>query len=117
MGKHKKLYLATLLSYIAAGGLFLMFSPEKLPVSLLLLPFFIIFTMIYLTFISLATVLLRQTSSFHRTIILVVSSLIVLLLLIQTVTQLTVRDVVLTLSILVILSWYLTKTKPAPKNK
>lgn len=63
-----------------------------------------------------AVLLFTEKVSFtHRMIIIALVSTATLLLLIQSVTQLTVRDVVLSLAIILISIWYLNKTSKKPE--
>ncbi len=104
------------------GYLFLLFltvsffvavHPDNLPVIFMLVPFILIFFVLY-TGINIALRrFLSLKTGVRRWLALVLSVLPVLLLIIQSITQLTLRDVLLTLAIILILVWYVSKSGSA----
>jgi len=107
--------LLVLFSLATISTIFFSFiNPGTLPVTLILLPFLLLFLIFY----NGAYLLLETFFRFSKKTILVVSLCLsvfpVLLLVIQSITQLTLRDVLLTASIITILIWYVIKVnKPS----
>lgn len=104
--------LAVLLSsYLLAILYFSAVNPENLSVLFILIPFIIIFGLLYIT-ISLLLDLFLIIPKKQKHIITLVSSLMpTLLLIIQSITQLTIRDIILSLMIMIIIVWYSMKLK------
>lgn len=94
------------LAYFAAFLFFMLINPHKLPFALILLPFIILFLLIYMSVQVVLSVFFIINSRQKRVISLVLATMPVLMLIIQTVTQLTVRDVILSVSITIVLIWY-----------
>lgn len=106
MTMNKKLIMLAL-AYLGGFLFFAFVNPEKLPLILILLPFIIIFLLIYISVqIVLDIFFTLKTKRQSHIISLVLAVMPVLMLIIQTVTQLTVRDVILSISITTILIWY-----------
>lgn len=92
--------------YLAVGLFFVFFNPNNLPLVLFLAPFILIFVLLYQSVkLTLRTFFTLQPKQ-ERVVILVLSIMPVVMLVIQSITQLTLRDVVLCLAITVILVWY-----------
>lgn len=106
----KTSFTITAFSYLGAAIFFTSVNPGKLPIGLLLVPFLVIFLVLYMTLYSLALVFFEEVNLGKKLIITSVASMATLLALIQTVTQLTLRDIVLAVAIVLILVWYLSKT-------
>ncbi len=98
-------------SYIAAAVFFVSVNPEKLSLIFILLPFLIIFGLIYATLNIVLDTFFDISIYQKRIVSLVLSIMPVLLLVIQSITQLTIRDVVLCLAITLIVIWYSAKSR------
>jgi hypothetical protein len=85
---------------------FISVNPGTLPVALILLPFILLFLILLLGSNLLISYFFTISNKSRRVIALAVSVLPVLLLVIQSITQLTLRDVILTMAILVVIVWY-----------
>jgi hypothetical protein len=114
MNQTKKRLLTLLGIYLAVILFFVTVNPEKLPLVLLLLPFLLIFITSYLTLMLVLDTFFKIKTQPKRLIAFSVSVMPVLLLIIQSITQLTLRDVLLSLSIVVIIVWYTTKINATP---
>jgi len=113
MSYNKKRLLILLGLYLFVFLFFIIVNPEKLPLVLLLLPFLLIFVTIYMTLILILDTFFKIKSQPKRLIAFSISVMPVLLLIIQSITQLTLRDVLLSISIVVIIVWYTTKLNAA----
>ncbi len=103
----KTSFIITLFCYLVAFLFFTGVNPNNLPVGLLLAPFVIVFFTVFMTLYSAALLFTDRVGFTQRMTITALVSTATLLLLIQTVTQLTIRDIVLSLAIVLILVWYL----------
>lgn len=93
------------------GALFLAYTdPQKLPLPILILPFAYAFITVFLT---LKLILTRLTNSrrLSNSVGATVSIFVVLLLVLASIRQLTIRDLMISLALTIIISWYLIKTK------
>ena len=113
MSKTKKRLIILLGIYLVVLVFFISVNPEKLPLILLLLPFLLIFLVMYLSLIFVLDTFFKIKSQPKRLIAFSVSIMPVLLLIIQSITQLTLRDVLLSISIVVIVVWYTIKLNVA----
>lgn len=95
--------------YLLVGMFFTFVNPDKLPVIGLLAPFLIVFLALYATAKLLLETFFELELGPRRIIALSVSLLPTLLLVIQSITQLTLRDVILVIAIVVVMVWYTTK--------
>lgn len=111
----KTSFIITLLCYLVAFLFFTGVNPSSLPVGLLLVPFAVIFSTVFMTLHSIALLFTERISFVQRMTIIALVSTATLLLLIQTVAQLTIRDIILSSSIVLILVWYLNKTSKKPE--
>ncbi len=103
---NKKKISLVVASYILAGFYFMTVNPENLSLVFILIPFLIIFGLFFLS-IGLFLDIFTKSSKKQKRLIAFVSSFIpTLLLVIQSITQLTIRDVILSSLILVIIIWY-----------
>lgn len=109
MGRKTSL-ITTVISYIISILFFASINPSSLPVGMLLAPFIVIFFVLYMTLYSSVLLFSDKVSSTQIKLITTLVSTACLLLLIQSVTQLTIRDIVISLLIVTILIWYLSKT-------
>lgn len=90
---------------------FVFVDPNKLSLPLIILPFLIIFALLFYTlkfFLDLIT-----TLSSHKKLLisLILSIMPTLLLVIQSVTQLSIKDIILSFGITIILVWYSLRYK------
>jgi hypothetical protein len=88
------------------GLFFITFNPNSLPLIMFVLPFVLIFILIYQTCRLIMNTFFSLKPRQERIVLLVISVMPVVMLVIQSITQLTVRDVILCLAITVILVWY-----------
>lgn len=109
MSQQKKRLLVFALLIIFTFGFFSVVDPGQLPVAAILVPFLLIFFILYLGVRLILSNFFRLNSASERTISFALSTLPVLLLIIQSITQLTIRDVLITVGILVIVIWYTVK--------
>ncbi len=101
--------------YLVAAIFFMSVNPEKLSLIFILVPFLIIFGLSYTTINLVLGTFFNISQSQKRVVSLVLSIMPVLLLVIQSITQLTVRDVLLCVAITVILIWYSAKSRATSK--
>lgn len=116
MTKLKKRYFWLMLGYIASFIFFISIRPEKLSLIFVLLPFFIIFILLYATINLVVNTFFNISHYSVKIISLVLSIMPVLLLVIQSITQLTIRDIILCIIITVIIIWYAIKSQPIIKK-
>lgn len=106
--KIAKLVILSLL--YAVGPLFFMLTdPDKIPLPLLILPFLWLFAVVFIT---ARLVLQRRVSATNKQVVIVSSllaCLVVLLLVFQSIHQLTIRDVLISLAIIGIAAVYLLR--------
>lgn len=95
-----------LLMYLLVGLFFLAFNPNNLPLVVFLVPFILLFALFYMTGRLVLRTFFSLRPSQERIVLLVTSAMPVVMLVIQSITQLTVRDVILCLAITVIIVWY-----------
>ena len=104
--KHRKqaIILGTL---YAVGVIFFMYTnPAELPLLLLIVPFVYIFVVLYLSILFLCRVLQVKSAVF---VSIVVSVFGVLLFVLGSLHQLTVRDLIISLALTCLLSWYVIR--------
>jgi hypothetical protein len=97
--------------YLVIPVFLLMTNPEKLPLPLLILPFVLLFAALFLT----ARLLLRRYFAnlggrYNRGLALALATLPVLLLILQSIGQLSIRDLLITAGLLIGLVFYFRKT-------
>jgi hypothetical protein len=110
MFKTKWHYLLTVLGLYGFGTIFLITtSPDNLPVALLIAPFIYIFICLYLTTL-LIVGFLGSWIRHSRIAAGIVAIVGTLLLLLSSLHQLTARDVILSMSVTLIVMWYLQKS-------
>lgn len=103
---NKKRIFLIAVSYLLSFIYFMVVNPEKLTIIFILVPFIIIFINLYLTINLLLEIFLNISKTQRRIITLVSSLMPTLLLTIQSITQLTIRDIVLSLMIMGLIVWY-----------
>lgn len=106
---NKKRIILIVASYLLAFFYFAGVNPEKLSIIFVLVPFIIIFTVLYLTINLFIDIFLKISKTQKHIITLVCSLMPTLLLLIQSITQLTLRDIILSLMIMALIVWYSLK--------
>jgi hypothetical protein len=111
MSSLKTRVLLLAIAYVFALMFFVSINPEKLSLLFILLPFLIIFGLLYATVSFVLNVFFDITKVQKKIYSLVLSIMPTLLFIIQSITQLTIRDVLLSLSITVIIIWYTSKSK------
>jgi hypothetical protein len=99
---------AIILAALYAAGAIFFFntSPDKLPLLLLILPFLYIFLVLYLTVLLACRLLQVKNTVF---VALVISVFGVLLFVLGSLHQLTLRDVIISLALTSVLTWYATR--------
>lgn len=107
--KTKRNIILLILGYLVAAIFFSLVNPERLALIFILVPFLILFLLIYFTCLLILDVFFEFPTRQKRIVAIVVGIMPVLMLIIQSITQLTVRDVLLCISITVILIWYSLK--------
>lgn len=104
--KHRKQAIILALLYLFGVVFFMNTNPEELPLLLLIFPFAYIFGVLYLTILFLCRVLQVKSAVF---VSLVVSVFGVLLFVLGSLHQLTVRDLVISLALTCLLTWYVIR--------
>lgn len=94
---------------LACFGFFSLFNPESLPVLFLLVPFVLIFAISYLLSSIISQSFFAVGPVGSRVISLITGVMVVALLVMQSISQVTVRDLLLCLVIAVILVWYVAR--------
>jgi hypothetical protein len=97
-----------MLCYFAGLVFFAVSSPDRLPIGLLIFPFIYVFFIVYLTVDTLSVVMGRRHSKFVPLLIAVTT---VLILILGSLRQLTARDIALSIVIVSLLSWYISKAR------
>lgn len=110
IGTKRNLFILVL-GYLLALIFFTSVSPEGLPLIYILVPFFIVFILLYATVNMILATFFDISRYQKRLISLVLSIMPVLLLIIQSITQLTIRDIILCLAITVIIIWYSSRAQ------
>lgn len=101
-----------LLACLYIGGIvaLLFTNPQNLPLPLLISPFIYIFITLYLT-VKLVVTILFSSKSLGTSVGVTVSIFVVLSLVLASIRQLSARDLLISLAITIILSWYLVKVR------
>ncbi len=99
------LFIATLFVVV----FFVFISPADLTLMFVFVPFILIFVILFWSIRTFLDLFFSLTTFRKRTISLVLSIMPVVMLVIQSVTQLTTRDVVLCLFITLIIVWYVSR--------
>lgn len=110
MSNRKKKLIKLGLFYLFVAGFFVLFNPDQLPLIFLLLPFILIFLTLYVTIVLVLRTFFSLRKRSEQLIAGSISIMPTLLLVIQSITQLTIRDVLLAISIVVVAVWYISKT-------
>lgn len=102
-----------ILLYLSLPAALFFTNPQKLPISLLILPIVLLFLIIYAIVYLLITKKLKRAKTISKTRIIVISGVCalmpVLLLVLASIRQFTFRDILLAIALLVCVSWYLLK--------
>lgn len=110
MKKYQK-QLFILFGLYGVGLLFLLFTnPQELPLPLLILPFVYAFVTLFLT-IRLVVQSLTDSKTLGNTVGMTITIFVILTLVLASIRQLSARDLLISLAITVILSWYLIKIR------
>jgi len=104
--KHRGQIIILALLYLFGIIFFMNTNPEELPLLALVVPFIYIFTVMYLTILLLCRLLAVKSAVF---VSMVVSVFGVLLLVLGSLHQLTVRDVVISIALTCLLTWYVIR--------
>ena len=111
MNRTKRLLLLTILLYAAIPALLLLTSPDNLPLPLLVLPFLLLFIALYMTSqLITGKFFSHLKTGVRRGLAISLAALPTLLLVLQSVGQLTIRDSLITVGLVVILIVYFKKT-------
>lgn len=84
-------------------------KPDGWPLVALLIPFFYLFVVLYLSFELLIRRGFHLSERLSKTVAFIISIFITLLMVMRSITQLTIRDILLSVSIATILTWYIVK--------
>ena len=108
--KIKSQSVSVILSYTILILILFTTSPENMPLPVMLIPFLVIFICLYLTIDLMMRYLLKNLSirSRMRTSI-ILAILPVLILILQSINQLTIRDVTITFVLFLLLIFYFKK--------
>lgn len=104
--KHRKQAIILALLYLFGFIFFMNTNPEELPLLLLVVPFVYIFLVLYLTILFICRILQVKSAIF---VSLVVSVFGVLLFVLGSLHQLTIRDLVISLTLTCLLTWYVVR--------
>lgn len=110
MMRYKKELLTLGALYAAGLAFILLTNPERLPLPVLILPFVFIFVTIFLT-IRLLVTIFTGSRALGTSIGMTITIFIVLTLVLASIRQLSPRDLVISLAITILLSWYLIKAR------
>ncbi len=109
--KQYKKQLVTLVGLYLVGILFLLFTnPRHLPLILLIVPFVYAFITLFCT-VRLITLIFTNNNALANSVGITVSIFVVLSLILASIRQLSARDLLISLALTVILSWYLVKIR------
>jgi hypothetical protein len=106
-----KKQLFIVVSLWIVGLLFLLLTnPDTLPLPLLIVPFIYAFITLFLT-IRLLVTYFSRSQALGTSVGITITIFIVLCLVLASIRQLSARDLLISLAITIILSWYLTKSR------
>lgn len=109
--KISKKQLVVLFGLYVVAILFLMLTnPQNLPLPLLIVPFIYAFVTLFIT-VKVIVGLFSDNKSLGNSVGLTVTIFIVLCLILASIRQLSSRDLLISLAITVLLSWYLIKIR------
>jgi hypothetical protein len=106
MNKNTSRLIITLLLLLSLVCFFMFVNPGRLPIVMTLVPFIVLFALIYSISQILLEIIFNLSNQKRRLVSLVLSIMPVLLLILQSISQLSIRDVWLCLAITIILIWY-----------
>lgn len=109
MSTQKKKSIGLIAGYVVVAIFFITVNPQNLSLIFILVPFGLIFILLYMTLTFGLDFFFTLSKHQKRVIALVASVMPVLLLVIQSITQLTMKDVLLCIAIAVIMLWYFIK--------
>jgi hypothetical protein len=105
--------LLLVLLYISLPVFLVSTNPQRLPIILLILPVVLLFIILYTTVYLLLTRKVKLAKSISKTRLIVIAGLTaivpVLMLVLASIRQFTLKDILLTIALLVCVSWYLLK--------
>lgn len=104
--KHRKQAIILLAFYLVGALFFMNTNPADLPLLLLIIPFVYIFGVTYLTVVLICRLLGVKSATF---VSLVVSVFGVLLFVLGSLHQLTIRDIVISVALTCLLTWYVVR--------
>lgn len=101
------------LLYLSLPLLLFVTNPQKLPIALLILPVFLLFVIIYVTVYLLLNKRIKKSERISKTRLALIAGIIsivpVLLIVLASIQQFTLRDIILSIVIVIGISWYLLK--------
>ncbi len=103
---HRKQLVILLLLYIGGLIFFMNTNPQELPLLLLVLPFLYLFVVFYLSILFVCRLLRVKSAVFVSLVIAVFG---VLLLVLGSLHQLTLRDVIISVALTCLLTWYVVR--------
>jgi hypothetical protein len=105
--------LLLVLLYVSLPVFLVSTNPQRLPIILLILPVVLLFIILYTTVYLLLTRKVKLAKSISKTRLIVIAGLTaivpVLMLVLASIRQFTLKDILLTIALLVCVSWYLLK--------
>ncbi len=102
----RKQILGLMILYVAGIAFFSLTNPDELPLFVLIIPFLYIFGVLYLTILFVCRFMSLRSSGL---VSLIISIFGVLLFVLGSLHQLTVRDVIISLALTFILTWYVMR--------
>lgn len=109
MSKIKKQSGLLVIGYAGAVMFFLTVNPDKLSLLYILIPFIMIFGLLFASVNIFLGNFFNISNANRRLISFVVSVIPVFLLIVQSISQLTVRDVLISVAVALIIIWYSLK--------
>jgi hypothetical protein len=107
---HKKQAIILLILYgVGLAGL-LFTNPQKLPLTLLIVPFVYAFITLFLT-VKLIVTIFSGSKALGTSVGVIIAIFVVLSLILASIRQLSARDLLISFAITAILSWYLVKIR------
>lgn len=104
--QQKKHVIGLLVAYVSGILFFATTNPNELPLIMLVVPFLYLFAVFYMTILLFCRLLAIKSAVL---ISVVISIFAVLLLVLGSLHQLTIRDMVISLALTVLLSWYVMR--------
>ena len=109
--KTRPQFISVVLSYVLLAILLMTTNPESMPLPVIIIPFIVIFICLFLTIDLVAGHLLKNINTKSRVRISIILAIFpVLIMVLQSINQLTLRDVAISLLLFFLLIFYFKKT-------